>query len=325
MKPRASPTGDLYFANAMARFLAPGGPVRRLAPTVFATKEAVLVLRHDQGARIARRDPRRLIYFLDDAVFAGLDDPTLPLGYRVKLWLVECAAARRLVPRACAVVVSAPEVAEDLPRSLLRPDATVATLAPCWGVSPPGPCDEEERPPWRIGFTGAQTHRAGLRLAAAAVAPLLRARADLELHLAGNHPLPQALRGLPGVRRNPAVSWTAYRAALPGMRRHVALYPTPDTAFARARSVNKLIEHALLGAAPIYSTQWPRARIAAETGACVLARNTPEDWRTAVAALLADPARRAAIVAAGAALARRLDRPEAQRALWTDLMGLSDA
>ena len=319
---RATPTADLYFANAMRVALEPGGPVRRVAPTVFETDEAVLVMRHDVGARISRRDRRRLIYLLDDAVFAGLSDPSLPLSYRMKLWAVECAAARRLAPRADAIVVSAPEVAEALPRALRPPGAEICELAPYWSETLPE-LDHFDRPaPWRLGFTGAQTHRAGLRLIARALEPLLRGDSDLRLHLAANHAVPRRLRRAPGLRPEPATNWTAYRAALASMRRHVALYPVADTPFGRARSVNKLIEHALIGAAPIYSDTWPRAQSAVGRGAGIAAALRPAVWAEAVAALRADPAKARETASAAQAFAREINRPEPQRALWTRLLGL---
>ena len=90
-----SPTADLYFNNACGDFFDIGGGagVTRLAPTVFASAGACLVMRH---AMRAKRLPggRRLIYFIDDAVEQGVSDASLPFLYRQKLRLVERAAAR---------------------------------------------------------------------------------------------------------------------------------------------------------------------------------------------------------------------------------------
>ncbi len=319
---RRTPTADLYFANAMAAVLAPGESVRRTAPTVFETPEAVLVMRHDGGARVAWRDRRRLVYLLDDAVFAGLRDPTLPLSYRLKLWSVECAAARRLIPRAAALVVSAPEVAEALPEDLRRACHDVFLISPYWSETQPSLAHFDRPTPWRIGFSGAQTHQAGLRLAAAAMAPLMREDPELRFHLAANHRMPRRLRTTPGLRLAPETSWTAYREALPRQRRHVALYPVANTVFGRARSVNKLIEHALLGAAPIYAESWPRSRIALEAGAGLVAPSRVEAWSEAAMTLRREPERAREIAAAAQALARELNRPDPQRALWARLLGL---
>ncbi|MEM7188124.1 MAG: hypothetical protein AAF439_00810, partial [Pseudomonadota bacterium] len=66
-----SPTADLYFHNACRDFVP--DQVQRLAPTVFASATACLVLRH--GLRAGKLpDRRRLIYLIDDDVDAGTTD-----------------------------------------------------------------------------------------------------------------------------------------------------------------------------------------------------------------------------------------------------------
>ena len=96
-----SPTADLYFINACGDFLDIGGGagVTRLAPTVFVSDSACLVMRHEMRAE---RLPggRRLVYFIDDAVDQGVGDASLPFLYRQKLRLVERASARRIGRRA---------------------------------------------------------------------------------------------------------------------------------------------------------------------------------------------------------------------------------
>ncbi len=73
-----SPTADLYFINACEDFL--GAGVTQLAPTVFASASACLVMRHDMRAPklLDERLPgaRRLVYFIDDAVEQGVSATT---------------------------------------------------------------------------------------------------------------------------------------------------------------------------------------------------------------------------------------------------------
>jgi hypothetical protein len=322
---RPSPTVDLYLLNACAAAAGPGGPLRRLAPTVFATDEAVLAIRHDAGAEIGPDERRRIVFLLDDAVFAGVGDPGLPLWYRAKLAALECRAARRLLPRAAALVTPNPLVAATLPRGLLAPGAEVAAIAPFWDA-PFAALGHFDAPrPFRVGFSGAQTHGPALRFVAPAVAAFLDAVPDAELHLAAGHRLPAALRGRPQVRPEPATGWAAYRRAAPELARHVALYPLPDTPFARARSANKLIEHAVMGAAPLYPERWGPGRAAAAEGAGLALPDDPSAWTAALRELAAAPARARALAAGAQALARRLNDPAPQRALWARLLGVPPA
>jgi hypothetical protein len=172
-----------------------------------------------------------------------------------------------------------------------------------------------------VAFTGALTHRAGLGFLAGALRRFLDAHPGAELYCAANHRLPPPLRDHPALRRVGPTAWPAYRRALPTMARRIAVYPLPDTPFARARSRSKLIEHAVMGAAPLYSAHWPRGPGAAAEGAGLALEADPEAWAAALAALAASPARARALAAGATALARRLEDPARQRALWTRLLG----
>lgn len=315
---RPSPSAALYLCNALHG--APGLRVR--SHTVFDTDDAVVVVRHDAGAPVPRSERRRLIYVLDDAIFAGLSDRSLPLAYRAKLALVECASARRLLPRAETVVVSTAEVAEAIPSNLLRPSTAVVQIAPYWDAALSSLRHHAPGVPLRIGFTGGQTHAAMLTFSAPALAAVLAAHSDATLVMAPGHRPPASLRGHPRLRREGG-SWEAYRSALPTLWRHIVLYPTPDTPFARARSVNKLIEHAIIGAAAIYSERWQWAQTAAAAGAGLVAPHKPAAWRDAAMALAADPALARQLAQRALALAARLNDPAAQRALWWRLLGLA--
>lgn len=317
---RPSPSVDLYFLNACADLVGPHGPVRRVAPTVFESPTARLVIRHDVGAP-PPRSGRRLVYLLDDAIFAGRGDRSLPAWHRLKLHAAECDAARRLLPRLDALVVSAPGVAEALPAGLLRRQAEIAALDPYW-PDPYAPLDHfGTAGPTIAAFLGAGTHRASLPFIAETISRAMRTAPDLRLAISGNH------RGrirLPPDRLSviEETVWTGYRRAARRLRAHVALYPLPPTRHAAARSANKLIEHALIGAAPLYVEDWGPGRAAAAEGAGLALPRDPEIWAAALSALAEDRARARRLAERAQALARRLSRPDPQRALWRRLLEL---
>lgn len=318
LAPPDSPTADLYFLNACGSMI--GAGVERLGATVFASHAACLVMRHDlcAGAPLSRAG-RRLIYFIDDAVEEGARDRSLPYLYRQKLRLVECAAERRVGRRAAVVVVSSPALAR---RFAGRPHTHV--LHPYWSepFADLSHFDADgSRTPWiEIAYLGSAVHRADLEFLWPVIAPVLGAHPRVRFHLSERHRVPLALGGHPRIRFIPARSWSIYRAALRGRHFHVALYPLLDTPFNRARSVNKLIEHGLVGAAPLYSRSWPEARRAAAVGAGLLLENSAQDWRAAIEALLARPAEARQLAARASALARAMNRPDEQQRLWARLL-----
>jgi hypothetical protein len=322
-----SPTADLYFMNACEDFL--GAGVTRLAPTVFVSASACLVMRHEMRApKLLDGGPpggRRLVYFLDDAVDQGVGDASLPFLYRQKLRLVERASARRIGRRAAVAVVSSAELARRYapPESL---GVETHLIHPYWsepiaGLEHFAPLLRSEG--WvDIAYLGSAVHRADLEFLWPVIGAVLAAHPRVRLHLAERHRVPAGLAGHPRVVRIPGLGWGAYRAGLARRRFHLALYPLMDTEFNRARSLNKLIEHGVVGAAALYSRSWGEAWRAGEGGAGLTLRNRRDDWRAAIEHLLARPETMRGLAAGAGALARALNRAEPQRRLWAELMGV---
>jgi hypothetical protein len=313
-----SPTADLYFMNACGDFLDAG--VARLAPTVFASASACLVMRHDLRAdRLPRGRP--LVYFVDDAVEQGVEDASLPFLYRQKLRLVERASARRIDSRAVAVVTGSAALAR-------RYAARVETrlIHPYWsepvaGLEHFGAILRGEG--WiDIAYLGSAVHRADLEFLWPVIGAVLAAHPRVRFHLAERHRVPAALAGHPRVARIPGRGWGAYRVGLARRRFHLALYPLMDTDFNRARSLNKLIEHGVAGAAPLYSRSWGEAWRASERGAGLTLANDRGDWRAAIEYLLEQPEIMRDLAARAGVLARALNQAEPQRRLWAELMGV---
>ncbi len=313
-----SPTADLYFLNACGDWLDAG--VTRLGPTVFASAAACLVMRHDLRAAPAARP--RTVYFVDDAVDEGVDDPSLPFLYRQKLRIAERATLRRVAPGAAAVVASSAALAERYAGG-----AEAHALDPYWsepfaGTAHFAPLAGGDG--WiEAAYLGSAVHSADLAFLWPAIGAALAVNPRLRFHLPLRHRLPDRLAGHPRILRIPGRGWSAYREGLAGRRFHIALYPLLDTPFNRGRSINKLIEHAVVGAAPVYSRSWAGGRRAEAAGAGLAVRNEPADWLAAISHLAGRHQTARGLAAGAEALARRLNRPEAQRGLWSDLLGLA--
>lgn len=316
-----SPTADLYFGNACADFVERG--VTRLAPTVFASRTACLVMRHDlRAGRLP--DRRRLIYFLDDDVDAGVTDQSLPYFYRQKLRLVERGAGRRISRFAGVAVVGSERLA-----NLFRPSMDTHLLRPYWSekFAGLGHFDAlEAGEGWiDVAYLGSVVHRSDLQFTLPFIAHLLAVEPRLRFHVPERHTLPAAFDRHPRVCRIKGLGWTAYRRELTGRQFHIALYPLLDTPFNRARSPNKLIEHAVVGAAPIYSRTWSEAHHVQDGRDGVLLANKTGDWKNAIEALIRDPGRLRRIATGAQTLAARLNDPRPQRSLWQRLLDLNDA
>ena len=316
-----SPTADLYFRNACADFLE--SQVEQIAPTVFASATTCLVMRHDM--RAGRLPPRRrLVYFIDDDVDAGISDESLPYFYRQKLKLVEYMAGRRLTRYAGVAVVGSQVLAR-----LFRPLMETHLLRPYWsepfaGLGHFDPLLAGEG--WiDIAFLGSRIHKTDLAFILPVIGHLLARNPRVRFHLPERHTLPTAFDKHPRVCRIRGQGWTPYRREITTRQFHIALYPLMETPFNRARSPNKLIEHALVGAAPLYSGTWAEAKRVPHGTSGLCLPNEPEAWAKALEALLADPARMKALAQGAQATAARINRAEPQRGLWRNLLELREA
>lgn len=319
------PTGDLYFANACGDALT-ARQVCQLSPTVFASARAVLVLRHGAGLDIAAAtEGRRLIWLIDDDILAGIADPALRPLHRTKLALCERAFARRYRDRIAAVVVSSPQLAAMAGR--LVPGAGIETLVPYWSEPFPDLGHFDERSDQiDIACLGAATHRADIAPLWGIFAGLLERHPQVRIWISANHRPPARLTGQDRLCLLPETSWPGYRAALRQRRFHILAYPLCDTAFNRARSVNKIIEHGLLGGAGVYTACWPESARIVQEEAGVAVDPAPAAWAQALDELAGDMAAGGAwardLAQAGQRLAARLNQPAPQRRLWSQLMEL---
>lgn len=312
---RDPPTPDLYLANACADWLAEGR-IRRMAPTVFASAGALLVLRHDARTPAGLARPRTA-YLIDDAWAEAGAGSGLSAYWRLKTAAVEARAARHYLARATDAVASSPAIAAAIRRQ--RPELPVHLLHPHWS-EPLADLAHHEGPGLDIAFLGAALHASDLAFLLPALPELLAALPEATFAVPAGHALPPGLATHPRVRRLPGLRWPDWRRHLPGLRFHLALYPLRPTALNAARSVNKLIEHAVTGAVTLASPVWAPGREAAARGAALVLPDDPGAWVAAVRALAADRARLRAMAAAARAHAAALNDPAPQRALWSRLL-----
>ena len=282
----ASPTADLYFADAHASEINLG-ELERFSPTVFRRGRTLIVFRHDGGmSPLPAHD--RLVFAIDDDWRAGIRDPSIPLVYRIELVAREWRSVGRLEAVADVIVVSSEWLAIQY-RSRY-PGRPVHVVEPFWAGQGADLEDETSQSP-TIAVLGALTHRRDNTWLIPALSALAERHSDLKILWAGHHVLPRKLAGRMHFSIVPVMGWDAYRRWLQTVRAQIGLYPLRPSVFNKARSLNKLGEFDQIGAAVVGSEGWASAHEAVAQGACVLVPHAIDAWIATVSDLLQHPAR----------------------------------
>ncbi|TCM75892.1 hypothetical protein [Rhodovulum steppense] len=181
----SSPTADLYFAFACADRIA-RDEVRRLAPTVFAVGDTLIVFRHAAG--LGRLPPhRRLIYLIDDDIRAGLTDRGVPAAYRLKLLALEWPAVRQFERQADVILTTSARLTDRLCARL--PGKPVHEIEPAW----PLPSAEPRRSTadaCRIALLMGRSHARDAAPLMRLLGQVLARHPGVELILSANLPVP---------------------------------------------------------------------------------------------------------------------------------------
>ena len=227
--------------------------------------------------------PGPVHYLIDDDIRAGIADPSLPAGYRHRL---EAALRDSVEERALERIVSVITPSARLAELYEAKGKPVIRLDPAWDVPAVADLSHFAELPLRVACLGTRSHLADFDLLREAVED--PARTWEFHHFLGEH-APGWLRQAGRVRAHPPLSWRAYRRNLRRLRFHLCLYPMLPTPFNLARSCNKVMEHAMVGAASVFSASVPFAGLAEAGDAAVLAKDG--DWQPLLRELTANPAR----------------------------------
>jgi len=319
------PTTHLYFLNscgdAVSGFFR-RGPVRRLGDNCYAAGETILLLRQDRRElmdRLRAAPPRRFVYLVDDDIEAAREDNSLPEDYRSRLMRFHAEYHEELVARADTLIVT------SIP--LLRRFSShrdVRLLHPIWHLDLP---DDrhfdalDSGAPLHAMHLGTASHQAGLAFLQPVVEILLERLVRFHFTYVGHEPRLGALDAHPRVHRSRPQSWQRYRRTIRQRRVHLGLYPLPDTPFNRARSRNKLLEHAVVGAVGVYSRSWPTA--GELQGGAILAGNNVDDWIAALLPYLEEPQKLRTLAQEARRTLGPMNDAASQRRFWADVLGES--
>ncbi|MGH6925743.1 MAG: hypothetical protein ACRED5_18605 [Propylenella sp.] len=283
------PTTDLYFLNALRALRAAKvgsrlPPLRNIAPNVYAVGRTGVIVRYGREEdvdRLKQAGIKQLIYIADDDFAAGAEDEHLPERYRRKLAAFAHSPWPKLRDAADIVIVPGSVLAAAYGEKAL-------TLPPAWH-RPPALTEHFRPDTIEIVHLGTGSHIADLAALAPTIAEALSVYPHARLTLFSGEQTPEPLRKHPQVRVRRPMAWWRYKLSLPRMRYQLALYPLADTAFNRARSANKLYEHALVGAASLLSPNAALREAAGQNLSHLFVEGGRREWASRLMSDLADP------------------------------------
>jgi len=322
-RPQRLPSTDLFFLNACGHRVASAwkrAPVTAPGLNCFVHGEAMLLVRSDtpEVMRAALDWPGRLAYIVDDDIAGAADSPGLPGDYRRRLASFDATWHKPLIARADLLVAASDVLAQGLAD---RPG--IKRIDPYWALPM---ADQrhfaglDQGGELRLVHLGSGSHLGGLSAVAPAVVGLLDRDHSISFTYVAAKVVSAALETHPRAHRLAPRNWPRYRRWLRHARFHLALYPLTASRFDRARSCNKLFEHAIAGAVGLYPQDWAFARMAGD--GAMLAPGDPACWAEALAMAAA---RRGELAAMAARAARSLsgdDTRAMQRAIWSDFFNI---
>ena len=326
------PSTDLYLLNACGDRLGRWwrrGPMRRTGANAFIAGQTMVLIRQD-SARVmqaALHWAGRLVYVVDDDIAGAIDSDSLPDAYRRRLASFHAGYHLPLLARADALLVPSDALAARLASlpELSGRAHVIRHINPVWAAPL---ADTAHFAPLAAGGTlrivhlGSGSHHAALSLIVPAVLRLLDSDPLTHFTYLAARAIDPALEAHPHARRLEPKPWGEYAGWLARQRFHLALYPLMPDGFDRARSINKLVEHAVVGAAGLYPADWdPTALLDADNAPGALhAPPHPGDWEAALLDACACRPTLQSRAANAAAAITALDLASRQRALWDSLL-----
>jgi hypothetical protein len=292
-----------------------------LGDNCFAVGETTLLIRQDRAElmdQLRAAPSRRLVYLVDDDIEAAREDASLPENYRSRLMRFHAEYHVNLVARADTLVVTSDALLQKF-----SAHRDVRIVHPVWHLEP---ADDRHFDALAGGAAvhamhlGTASHRAGLDFLTPVVEVLLERFERFHFTYFGRDSRLGSLDVHPRVHRERPQSWRRYRRTLGRRRVHLGLYPMPDTPFNRARSRNKLQEHAIVGAVGVYSRSWPTASQVQECA--ILAGDSAADWIAALSPYLEQPQGLRTLAQAARQKFAALNDSSAQRQFWAGVLGL---
>jgi hypothetical protein len=258
---RRLPTTDLYFANACMPWISKSSKIRCEGPNSFSNERAVIICRQDNKNIVRRliKDRNKVIYYIiDDNLWDIDNDNSLPKKYKKRLIKLRDGQHADIIKIAETVIVPS-EIIESKYRE--RGYNTVR-LNPYWSEDIPNSwnfVEHNNHSPLKIGYLGTASHVDDRRFVIQVYQGLLESRANVELTIIGSDGIDKKLLNEKKIKIQKYEQWNSYRNLIQNLKFDILLYPIFPSKFNDARSMSKIVEHALCGGLGVYSDSWEHA------------------------------------------------------------------
>ncbi len=324
-----TPTTEKYFTGANRDLIrgafsfansARDRPYRRLGPHLFASGSNALLLRHatkNELDTLGKENFQRVIYLQDDDLKSIIHDPYINMEYRSSVEKFVNEKFQEILKIATDIVSPSQQIIEkygSYQTHILGP----SMLGEHDDLSHH---DQEEL--LRIVFLGTRSHLNDLGLIATEISEFLkRWETSVQLDTFLGKWAPPQLKRLKNARHHSPASWRHFRRILTSHRWHLALAPMRDTPTNRARSWNKLLDHAAVGSATLHTSgACPMLDLAIGNGRYGLpVEGHPGQWREMLEWLISDRATVKHMAQAGLRRARQIGNPQDTRRFWKRLL-----
>ncbi|SHN12624.1 glycosyltransferase family protein [Roseibium suaedae] len=232
--------------------------------------------------KAARQPGTRIAYLLDDDLWAMLEDQKLKPDYRARLQHFLDRHYAQLRPLLQEVIAPSPQILArmaELPGTYLPP----AHLFPGEDLSHFN--DDRQI---RIVFLGTSTHGVDFGRIAPGISAALKANPKLHLTTLQGKRGGELLPDGPQVTHHGDMFFAPFQKWLSRQRFHIALAPYQVNPVNNGRSNLKFHQHALVGAAGLYTATEPFEACVKDGQNGLILPHTPEAWQEAILGLAAD-------------------------------------
>ncbi len=286
-----TPTTQKYFTHAMRPYIARPGkddaPIKPVEGNVFECfvggVRTVLIFRFCSrrlAEQLLNDPPERLVLFIDENLWA-LKNASLSEGYRYRL-------ARKREALFEPLLAIAHEVVSPSRRILARFDTKERFLVgPALTSLLPALDHHDNGDTTRIVFCGSRSQVEELENISGELNAFMADHPDVNLTTFLGRHAPRDLQG-PNIAHMVPMVWSDYRRCMEINRFHISIAPAASNEFNLSRSLSRVLDNAVWGAAGLYSNQEPYSQTVADGSDGLLVGRERGDWTKAISQLVND-------------------------------------
>jgi len=292
-------------------------PVRRIGQNSFVCKNTAVIIRYATRAElelIRTIKPQNCAYVIDDDLSLLDLDSSLPMDYRNRLSVFKTGILPEILQLSDTIIAPNALICESYgDKTCLLLDPSYTSLCDDFShFDEPGKID--------MVFSGTRSHLDDLEFIAEAVLAICKRYKHVSFTTFLGKYAPGNLQDTENIIHRRPVSWKEFKRNQKKQFFHIALAPYKDTRFNRARSINKLFDHAAFGAAGIYSDMPPLSTAIEHGKEGLLIREDTGAWYTAMENLITRPEKAHYLAMAGAKRAGSLGDPARVRRFWCEYL-----